>query len=303
MKNRYLIWLNWPERPFRLESEDEAYFRSAVGADQDVVVARSEDAFLAALPTATHAICWEFKKEWFSVAARLRVLATPGAGRELVPSESDLPHGVVKFHGEFHGAIMSETVIAYMLAWCRGLYPAYRWQRSGDSADLWRRSDLGDLCFPLAGSKAVILGFGRIGRTIGSKLDALGVRVYGIRRSNVGELASEAADADWLICALPSDTGTDNIVDAALIGGMKRNAVLINVGRGNAVDESALAEALKEHRIAAAFLDVFRREPLTAESPLAADLPGLFRFPHASAFTPDYLKRFFDELASKGALR
>jgi len=50
-------------------------------------------------------------------------------------------------------------------------------------------------------------------------------------------------------------------------------------------------------------LDVFKKEPLTTASPLAADLPGLFRFPHSSAFSPSYLPRFIRELAARGAFR
>jgi len=302
MENRYLIWLDWPERPFRVEAPDLDLFKTLVDG-REVVAVRGERDFLRELPSATHAICWEFRKEWFVSAPRLKVLATPGAGRELMPSDADMPHGVVKFHGEFHGAIMSETVIAYMLAWCRGLYPAYRWQHGGGAADLWRRADLGDVCFSLTGTKAVILGYGRIGKAIGGKLEQLGVRVCGIRRGNLTELPKALSDADWLICVLPSDTGTDDIVDAGILGRMRRSAVLINVGRGNAVDENALAEALTERRIAAAFIDVFRHEPLSESSPLAANLPGLFRFPHASAFAPDYMARFFRELAARGALQ
>lgn len=302
MENRYLIWLDWPERPFRVEAPDLDLFKTLVDG-REVVAVRGERDFLRELPSATHAICWEFRKEWFVSAPRLKVLATPGAGRELMPSDADMPHGVVKFHGEFHGAIMSETVIAYMLAWCRGLYPAYRWQHGGGAADLWRRADLGDVCFSLAGTKAVILGYGCIGKAIGGKLEQLGVRVCGIRRGNLTELPKALSDADWLICVLPSDTGTDDIVDAGILGRMRRSAVLINVGRGNAVDENALAEALAERRIAAAFIDVFRHEPLSESSPLAANLPGLFRFPHASAFAPDYMARFFRELAARGALQ
>ena len=301
MKSRYLIWLNWPERPFRLSAADLHLFRSLVRGSE-VKAVRSERAFLRELSSATHAICWEFRREWFMRAARLRVLATPGAGRELLPTDDELPRGVRKFHGGFHGSIMSETAIAYMLAWCRGIYPAYGWQKSGRTEDLWRRVALGERCFTLAGTKAVILGYGRIGHAIGAKLEALGVTVKGIRRRNVDELPVAVADADWLVCVLPSDTGTDDIVDAKVLRRMKRSAVLINIGRGNAVDEKALAAALKSHRIAAAFLDVFKREPLTAASPLAADLPGLFRFPHASAFSPDYLARFFRELKSRDAL-
>ena len=302
MKRRCVIWLDWPERPFRLDAASLRLFKT-IARGFEVKSVRSERAFLRELPSATHVICWEFSKEWFASAPHLRVLATPGAGRELLPAEGELPAGVRKYHGEFHGRIMSETAIAYMLAWCRGLYPAYDWQRNGRAADLWRRVDLGERCFSLAGTKAVILGYGHIGRTLGAKLKMLGVAVKGIRRRNAGELRDAVADADWLVCVLPSDTGTDDIVDAALLGRMKRSAVLINIGRGNAIDEKALAGALRRRRIAAAFLDVFRHEPLERSSPLAADIPGLFRFPHASAFSPDYLPLFFCELASRGALR
>jgi len=61
--------------------------------------------------------------------------------------------------------------------------------------------------------------------------------------------------------------------------------------------------ALEKGRIAAAFLDVFKNEPLTASSPLAADIPGLYRLPHASALSPDYLSLFFRELATAGKLK
>ena len=300
MMNRYLIWLNWPEPPFRLNASDLNEFRSLVKGE--VVAVRSERAFLKELPSATHAICWEFRKEWFAKASLLRILATPGAGRELLPADNELPKGVRKVHGEFHGAIMSETVISYMLAWCRGLFTAYDWQKAGGADNLWRRADFGNYCHSLAGTKAVILGYGNIGRTTGKKLKALGVSVTGIRRRNIAELPDALPDADWLICILPSDTGTDNMVDGRLLGRMKKSAVIVNVGRGNSIDEAALADALRNRRIAAAFIDVFKKEPLTQESPLAADIPGLFRYPHGSAFSPEYLKLFFRELAANGFL-
>lgn len=295
--SRNLLWLNWPESSFRLNASDLRFFKSIFPGE--TVAVRSERAFLRELPHADMAVCWEFRKEWFAVAPKLRVLATPGAGRELLPDERDLPVGVTKIHGGFHGGIMSETVLAYMLAWCRGLYRALEIQRGewSQGNPPWGRVELSPHCFTLAGTEAVILGYGRIGRTLGAKLEALGVRVKGVARANIGDLPEAVRTADWLVVLLPSDTGTDGIVSGRIIRGMKRSSVLINAGRGNAVDEPALAEALAKRRIAAAFLDVFAHEPLRPDSPLAADLPGLYRFPHSSAFSPDYLKRFFRQLA------
>ena len=295
----YLLWLNWPISAFRLNARSLAVFKECVGARADITVVRSERAFLKALPSATHAIVWEFKKEWFARARSLRVLATPAAGRELLPTDAEMPPGVVRVNGAFHGAIMSETVVACLFAHARGLCRAYDWQRAGV---LWPRSELSPFCSLVAGTKAVILGYGKVGRAIGAKLEALGVSVAGIHRSNFAHLKPALRTADWLIMALPSDTGTDNLVDASVLRAMKRSAVLVNVGRGNAVDEDALAKALRARRIAAAYLDVFKSEPLTAASPLAADIPGLVRIPHGSAFAPEYLPLFFRELLKGGWL-
>ena len=124
----------------------------------------------------------------------------------------------------------------------------------------------------------------------------------GIGRRNAAELGDALREADWLVMALPGDTGTDGIVGAAELRRMKRSAVVVNVGRGNAIDEAALASALRSGRIAGAYLDVFRDEPLTEASPLAVDLPGLVRLPHASAFAPEYLPMFFRELHDGGWL-
>ena len=320
----YLLWLNWAESAFRLNAHSLAVFRECVAAakmaaspvrsvrpatltgiaafqaaDLPITVVRSERAFLKALPSATHAIVWEFKKEWFARAKKLRVLATPSAGRELLPTDAEMPPGIVRVNGAFHGQIMSETVVACLFAHARGLYRAYDFQREGA---IWPRAALSPFCSLVAGTKAVILGYGKIGHIVGAKLEALGVSVVGIRRANIADLKPALRTADWLIVVLPSDTGTDNIVDASVLRAMKRSAVLVNIGRGNAVDEDALAKALRTRRIAAAYLDVFKREPLTKASPLAAEIPGLVRLPHASAFAPDYLPLFFRELLKGGWL-
>lgn len=296
--NSFLLWLNWPVGAFRLNARTLACFRALVCGEVRAV--RSERAFLRALPEATHAVVWEFRKEWFARAKRLRVLATPGAGRELLPTDAEMPPGVVRVNGAFHGQIMSETVLAFMFAHARGLYAAYDFQRAGA---LWPRGEMSPFCSRVAGTRAVILGYGKIGHVIGAKLESLGVEVVGIRRANFAELKPSLRTADWLIVVLPSDTGTDNIVDAGVLRCMKRSAALINVGRGNAVDERALAAALRARRIAAAYLDVFAREPLTADAPLAGNLPGLVRLPHASALAPDYLELFFKELSENGWLK
>ena len=96
---------------------------------------------------------------------------------------------------------------------------------------------------------------------------------------------------------LPSDTGTDEILASREFEIMPSRAVLYNLGRGNCIDESALALALRKGVISGACLDVFQKEPLDGNSPLADEsLPGLLRMPHSSAYCECYIDRFIDEL-------
>ena len=155
--NTYLIWLEWPEKCFRTSAEALSALRSLAPAGARIVRARSEKGFLKALPSATHVLTWHFRSEWFALAPRLRLLATPAAGRELVPKEG--PPGVTIHFGGFHGGVMAESVLAMMLAWCRGVVAA---ERLGP----WPKIALSGMCYRLAGTRAVILGYGRIGKAL-----------------------------------------------------------------------------------------------------------------------------------------
>lgn len=307
--NCYLVCLNWPERCFRVRDADLAFLRRLVPKGSRIVRAASERAFLRALPEATHALVWNFKSEWFALAPRLRVLATPAAGREFVPEKG--PRGVKIHFGGFHGAIMAESVAGFALAWARGFFRP----ELGRSA--WPRTELSRVSFEVAGTRAVIAGYGRVGRAIGAKLEALGVSVSGITRHGIfscgrkvprSRLDGLLSAADWFVMALPSTTGTDDFLSASLLAKLPRRCVVVNVGRGNAIDERALFSALKAHRIAGAYLDVRKHEPTATvlESPgyvpALADLPNCVAMPHASAFSPRYMERFFEELRDDGLL-
>ena len=318
--NVYLVWLEWPEKCFRIDAETLRLFRRLVKGRGRVVCARSEAAFLKGLPQATHAIVWNFKAEWFAKAPRLKVLATPAAGREFVPTKG--PKGVKIHFGGFHGIFMAETVAAFMLAWCRGFF---RLREKAVANDPWPRTWLSDKCSTVGGTSAVIFGYGHVGRAIGDLLGRLGVHVTGVTRHGVykGEAASSplvgkrnhsllASDeviatpllknADWVILALPSTTGTDNFFGTRLIRKLPRTCVVINVGRGNAVDERALYKALKTKRLAGAYLDVRKHESSATvlESPgympKLAELSNCITTPHSAAFGSDYLWRCLMEL-------
>jgi phosphoglycerate dehydrogenase-like enzyme len=294
MSNVCVVWLEWPEKCFRVDAGALSVLKACVPAGTRVVRARTEAGFLRALPAATHVIVWHFDPAWFSRAPRLRLVATPAAGREYVPAEG--PAGVTIHFGAFHGPAMAESVLALMLAWCRGVVAAERLPH-------WPKLALSERCYRLAGTRAVILGYGRIGRTVGSRLAALGVEVTGVRRRNAKDLPRLLPTADWLICALPGDTGTDRLLDGKMLARLPKRAVVVNVGRGNVIDEEALARALSKGQVAAALLDVWQKEPLPVTSALGRpETPNVVRMPHAAAFYPAYLADCFRELAQEGLL-
>lgn len=112
-------------------------------------------------------------------------------------------------------------------------------------------------------------------------------------------LHSFLRECDFVVVALPLTDATNHILDEAALGTMKESAYLINVGRGDLIDEKALIQALKTRKIAGAALDVFEQEPLPSDSPLW-DLDNLIISPHISGISrylhADTLELFIENL-------
>ena len=96
--------------------------------------------------------------------------------------------------------------------------------------------------------------------------------------------------ADWVVCALPLTPETRNVIDAAALRAMRSNAFLLNIGRGEHVDDDALIASLRSGAIAGAALDAFRQEPLPADHPFWS-LPNVVLTPHISGYTPQYFDK------------
>jgi phosphoglycerate dehydrogenase-like enzyme len=99
--------------------------------------------------------------------------------------------------------------------------------------------------------------------------------------------------SDYLVVALPSTGETRGLLGSAQLAHMREGAVLINVARGDVVDEPALVTALRERRLRGAGLDVFGHEPLALDSPLW-HLDNVLITPHVSATTPLFWRREMD---------
>ncbi|MDR2392124.1 MAG: hypothetical protein LBE84_10665 [Planctomycetota bacterium] len=276
----------------------------------------NKESFLRILPMARLALVWTFRREWLDRANRLRLVSTPAAGREMVEIRP-LPDLDVWFGG-FHGIFMAETAAALILAQVRGIRAGLDLAARGEA---WPREAVTAAMRPLRGSRVVILGFGRIGKWIGRLVKPFGVRLDGVTRNDCSRPAYfdrgdavhrlEELDvllplADHLVLALPGDGGTDRILDDRRLALLPRTAFVYNLGRGNAIDQAALARRLERGELAGAGLDVFEQEPIPAGDPILR-APNLIRLPHVSAFAPGYMDAYLDEfverLRRKGSAR
>lgn len=289
-----------PIRAFALQAEQLATLQARY-PQHELVVAHEESELLQQLPDASAALVWRFSAAWYALAPKLRFVATPAAGREKLQPD---PSGRVRaVHGSFHGKIMAESLLGMLLYFTRRFDLALADQRARrygrDQYSTTRR---------LAGQRALIVGYGALGRECARLLKAVGMNVTGVKRRLTGvagpadsvhtlaELPRLLGEADHVIATLPADTGTNHLFADAQFRAMRPTAGFYNLGRGNAVDEAALLRALESGTLAHAFLDVFEREPLPADSPLW-DAPNLALTPHASASNAEYLDLWFEELA------
>ncbi|HQS13707.1 NAD(P)-dependent oxidoreductase [Reyranella sp.] len=145
----------------------------------------------------------------------------------------------------------------------------------------------------LGGSTAGLIGYGRISRALAPVLAQLGMTVLvsdpyaQVDDPRYVKLPMEdlLAKADYVICLAIANEETENLFDAAAFARMKPDAFFINMSRGNLVDEGALAEVLRENRIAGAAMDV-GRAPDQMPSPELARLPNVIATPHIGGLTP-----------------
>ena len=202
-----------------------------------------------------------------------------------------------------HGTTVGELALNFMLSFAR-LGHRYRDHQHRNE---WMEPDY-DRPFTLENERVCVVGLGTIGRAIATRCDALGMDVFGVRRSDesvpgVSELFSpdrfhEAIDdARFVVLAVPQTPETANLIGAAELDRMADDAYLINVARGAVVDEGALVDALEAGEIAGAGLDVFETEPLPPESPLW-DFEEVIVSPHKGSATNRYhldLAELFEE--------
>ncbi|MGH3501665.1 MAG: D-2-hydroxyacid dehydrogenase [Nocardioidaceae bacterium] len=188
---------------------------------------------------------------------------------------------------------MAEFVLTSILARAKGLHTTYDLQRE----KRWEHRET----HTVAGTTALVVGTGAIGRETARLLSALDVRVSGAGRTArsgdpdfgevvaSAELAAHVGSADHVVISAPLTEQTRGLVGAEVLAAMKPSAHLVNVGRGPIVDEDALVAALRGGELGAASLDVFVTEPLPQDHPLWT-LPGVVVSPHMSGDAAGWLE-------------
>lgn len=188
-----------------------------------------------------------------------------------------------------NASVVAATALAGLLALARRFPMLWEQQRQRQWLPI-----LGPGRMPrdLPGQRATIVGWGPIGQALARLLLALGLQVTairtkpcasadGVQMSTYGELTTVLPRTDWLILACPLTDTTRGLVGETCLSLLPAGSHLINVSRGEVVDEAALIEALKSAQLGGAYLDVFHREPLPTESELWS-LPQVMITPHGA---------------------
>jgi phosphoglycerate dehydrogenase-like enzyme len=209
-------------------------------------------------------------------------IAAAGVDTLMFPALRDSETVVTNSRGVFDSAI-AEFVLGSVLAFAKGV-PESLWLQSRRK---WRHRETERV----AGSRALVVGTGSVGRSIARSLAAAGMYVSGIGRCARGEdpdfgcvysssaLGQHLPWADYVVSVTPLTETTRGMFGAGAFAAMKPTARLINVGRGATVVTEDLVDALREGTIAGAALDVMETEPLPPESPLW-EMPGTLISPH-----------------------
>ncbi|MGN6691627.1 MAG: D-2-hydroxyacid dehydrogenase [Sphingopyxis sp.] len=204
-----------------------------------------------------------------TAATGLKWLNSIYAGVDGMPLDLLRERGTVLTNGAGINAItIAEYVVMGMLTVAKGYREVVRAQDRRE----WLMDSPGKV--ELYGSKALLLGYGAIGKLIEERLKAFAVDVTVVRRSpgantlTPDQWRARLGEFDWVVLAVPATPETDGMIGAAELAAMKSTATLINIARGAVVDQDALVTALDTKQIAAAFLDVTTPEPLPAGDPL-----------------------------------
>lgn len=232
-------------------------------------------------------IVWKHPDGVLNQFPNLKLIASHGAGVENILSDPALPDGVPITR--FVDASLSDQMAEYVLAAILNHRLHITYYRELQAASEWRCLDINK------GRNVTILGMGELGTVSAALLNQNGYVISGWSRSRKNidgvtsyfgddQLKSSVKDADFVVCLLPLTGATKHILNSELFSVMKKGSYLINVGRGDHLNENDLMDALGQEQLSGAMLDVFSTEPLPSDHPFWQH-PKIHMTPHISSPT------------------
>jgi len=272
-----------------------------------VVLGDSAQAFGQAAVSAEIILNWSgslpLLREVFLMCRRLRWIHSRSAGLEQTLFPELIATDVLLTNGS---GIFSPSLGEFSLAAILYFAKHFRRMIRNQMAGQWEPFDI----TMISGRTLGIVGYGSIGRAIAARARALDMNVLALRRRGSSQTSQDPlvehvypseqrlqmlSRCDYVAVTLPLTEQTRGLIGEAEFAAMKKDAVIINVGRGPVIDEVAMIKALSENRIRGAALDVFDQEPLP-KGHFLYKLENVLLSPHCADHTPDWLEnsmRFF----------
>lgn len=228
----------------------------------------------------------------------LKYIIVPAVGYEWVDAQYATTKGIKVLNCPTNNShAVAEHALTLLFATARKLPQAITSLRNGK----WQPKELQGI--ELKSRKLGIIGYGRIGKDIADMARALSMHVQFVNTASSATAFDDVLKDSDVICAcLPLTDETRHIIDARRLGLLKSDAIIINVGRGATIDQSALYEMLQSGRLTGAGLDVFQDEPLSGEPHEAiiklANLPNVTATPHIGYNTRETTIRLGQELVA-----
>jgi phosphoglycerate dehydrogenase-like enzyme len=232
---------------------------------------------------------------------RLALIARHGVGLDFIDLDACTERGIaVTITPTGVTRAMASAAVAFVLALSHRLLQRHEHLVAGR----WSEGRFDLLGLGLTGRTLGVIGYGRIGREVARLLRPWELRVLVAQRSDprdpdVEHVALEELleEADVVVVACPLTPTTHHLLDAGRLALMKPSAILVNVARGPVVDQTALAAALGEGRLAGAGLDVFEHEPVDPADPILT-APGFVGAPHALGYWDELFRRCVEDACS-----
>lgn len=265
--------------------------------DWNIVASKDSDHIQEDLEKAEVVLHWKkaVKPTLLERNDQLKWIQTWSAGVNSLPLQKLQQKEVVLTSANgVHAYPISETIFALMLGLTRKIDTYVRQQQEKK----WQN---GGLALEIHEKTIGVIGVGAIGQETAKIAKAFGMKVLGVRHSGKpdthvdsmykpDQLADVLSQSDYVVITLPLTKETTHMFGEKQFRQMKNSAFLINIGRGQIIDEVALIQALKDKEIAGAGLDVFEVEPLPEDNPLW-ELDNVIITPHTAGATEHYTER------------